>query len=298
MVNVKDRRCAHKHCRKRPLGVAGSANAQFCSHHATAGMTSVVRKTCGRADSPECPSYGAAGSKKMQVLPQHATEGMVKTVNLGDTKCAHEGCSEWGVCTKHGVGMASVCRRHAAGHHSVRVTVSAGLTTGAGTSSHSSTEGDGGCDADARGTKRIRVTYLGSGASHSVGARRCVDLPPGQGDTVPPLVSGHPSLGHNNVSLKATAGAGMKVELAVLPHAGTREGMKQRSTRVALSSDRGVASGSNKASHSSDDESMRRPRGSLAVLSGQLVVCDDVESEEATECANVKLELGSSSPPL
>lgn len=77
--------------------------------------------------------------------------------------------------------------------------------------------------------------------------------------------------------------------------AGTREGMIQGS---ALSSDQAVDSGDKRSCHGGGEESTRRLCGSRAVVSRRPPVCDDAESGEATECANVKLELGLSSPLL
>lgn len=175
------------------------------------------------------------------------------------------------------------------------VTGSAGPIMGTGTSCQSSMEDDGDCVADADGGKRNRAVFLNYGATNGVGGCRGVRLGFSEGDTVPLLVSDHSSLGSDEHSLKATAGAEVKVEQAVPSYAGTREGVRQRCERAAPSG-QGVVGESSSSSNGSNSERTRRLRGWPPVLSHHLGVSNNLNSGEARKDGNMKLEVGFSSP--
>lgn len=111
MVNVCSKQCCSRGCSKQPLyGASGSRKATFCSQHATAGMVHLYKQECGNNDCSKKASYGVSGSRKAEFCSQHATSGMVDVVNR---KCANESCSKQPSYGISGSRKAEFCSPHA-----------------------------------------------------------------------------------------------------------------------------------------------------------------------------------------
>ncbi|CAM9788759.1 unnamed protein product [Sphacelaria rigidula] len=223
-------------------------------------------------------------------------------VNVVGQRYGKKRCSQAPLNKKDSVDAETLCQQHASAHNTAAVFDTTKLNPGKGTPGRSATEGDGGSVANIRGVKRKRAALSGSGANDGVRARHSVCASSGLVERTPSL-SGRPRLllehptsrADDEVSLRAVARAGMKVELAVPSPAhggdGTRMFHKQASPSSGWSSERGSS-----GVIGSDDSGTGWACGLLATVPGCLGTFDDETVGKVDEALNVKLELGVSSP--
>ncbi|CAM9421105.1 unnamed protein product [Sphacelaria rigidula] len=202
-------------------------------------------------------------------------------------------------CSKLPLDKETLCQQHASSsHNTAAVFDTTKLNPGKGTPGRSATEGGEGSVADIRGVKRKRAALSGSGANDGVGARRSLCAGPRQGERSPSL-SGRPHLllrhpppmADDEVSLRAGARAGMKVELAVPSPTHGGDGTRMFQKRASPSS-RWGSEGGGSGFTSSGCGGTGGGFGSPATVTRCLGTFDHVAFEVVEEDLDVKLELG------
>ncbi|CAM9370999.1 unnamed protein product, partial [Sphacelaria rigidula] len=171
------------------------------------------------------------------------------------------------------------------------------LNTGEGSIGPSAKECGGESVRNSREVKRKRAALSASLANDSVGTRRSVCTGPRQGERTslhsghPPLLSVYPPSTTDGLSSGVSAGAAMKIELAVPTAESDGDGEKECRKQVVPLRGESRKRGNNGVI-SSVIGSTGRLCGSPAVVSGYLGTFDDVAFEGARENSNVKFELG------
>ena len=78
MVDVRNMRCVHDSCTRRPsFNVLGKRTTAYCKEHAQDGMMDVRKGRCAYESCTKYPSFNVDGSKTAVYCNLHAQDGMV-----------------------------------------------------------------------------------------------------------------------------------------------------------------------------------------------------------------------------
>ncbi|CAN0493906.1 unnamed protein product [Laminaria digitata] len=108
-MDVLSKRCFHGSCTRRPtFNIVGSITAAYCKQHAEDGMVNVLHNSCSHDSCKKLSSFSVIGSKAVY-CKHHSDTGIVDVLS---GRCSHDSCTMiplWGVHTEV---SASVCARH------------------------------------------------------------------------------------------------------------------------------------------------------------------------------------------
>ncbi|CAM9155783.1 unnamed protein product [Ascophyllum nodosum] len=110
MVDVCNRKCTTKGCRKRPsFGVTGKKTPKYCAQHAPDEMVDVYRNKCRTESCGKQASFVVAGTKTAEYFAQNAPDEMVDACSR---KCTTGGCSKKPSLGVANTTMVEYCSQH------------------------------------------------------------------------------------------------------------------------------------------------------------------------------------------